>query len=86
MNKTYYQRFDNSDSIKIMDVSSFQTPIGGFNYKSVYYKMFFMGHIGMKKWQWFKVMNFDKSNYKFNGESILNLVREYYGDSKKKIN
>lgn len=86
MNKTYYQRFHNGDSINILDVSSFQSRIGWFDYYNNRYRMYFMGHIGMKKRQWVKVMKFDKSNYKFNGDSILNLVREYYGDSRIKKN
>lgn len=49
INKKYYQSFDKSDSIKILDVSSFQSPIGKFRYKMKSYQMYFMGHIGMKQ-------------------------------------
>ncbi len=85
INKTYYNNFDNTDSIKLFDVSSFQSPIGKFNYKGIDYQMFFMGHIGMTKKQWREVMQFDQTN-KLTGNEILNLVRQFYGDSRIKTN
>ena len=105
INKKYYQSFDKSDSIKILDVSSFQSPIGKFSYKMKSYQMYFMGHIGMKqsinisikfmktfslgmkKWQWKEIMHFyTTTGYKLNGESILKLVKKYYGESLIKKN
>lgn len=85
MNKTYYNNFDKIDSIKIFDVSAFQTPIGQFDYKGKNYQMYFMGHIGMKKWQWRDLMKFKKDT-KFNGESVINLVKEYYDNSRVRQN
>ena len=46
-----------------------------------------MGHIGMKKKQWREIMGFENnSKYKFNGESVINLIKEYFGDSRLKKN
>ena len=85
INKIYYNRFDNTDLIKLFDVSSFQSPIGGFNYKGIHYQMFFMGHIGMTKKQWREVMQFNETT-KFNGNEVLNLVKRFFGDSRIKSN
>jgi len=86
INKNFYQKIDKSDSIKLLDVSSFQSPIGKFKYKNKDYEMFYMCHIGMTKRQWRKIMNLENSNYKFDGKSILRLVEEFYDSSKLRIN
>ena len=88
INKTYYNNFDKTDDIKLFDVSSFQSPIGKFGWRGRDYQMYFMGHIGMTKKQWRHIMHFNEnsSKYKFNGESIISLVREYFDDSRLKAN
>ena len=85
INKTYYNRFDNTSLIKHFDVSSFQSWMGKFGYNGSSYMMLFMGHIGMTKRQWRDVMQFD-GNTKLNGDAILNLVRQFYGNSSLKKN
>lgn len=86
INKSYYNKFDETNSIKVLDVSSFQTPMGKFSYKGKKYRMFYMGHIGMRKKQWREIMNFNdnQTNFQLNSKSILNMVKEYYGESKIK--
>ncbi len=87
INKTYYNKFDNTNSIKHFDVSSFQTPIGSFDWKGRHFQMYFMGHIGMTKRQWRELMHFNEpSKYKLNGQSIIDLVKEYFDDKRIKKN
>lgn len=88
VNKTYYNNFDNTNSIKHFDVSSFQTAIGSFGWKGRHFQMYFMGHIGMTKRQWKEIMHFDEKNstYQLNGESVIKFVKEYFDDSRIKKN
>jgi hypothetical protein len=85
INKTYYNKFDNTDSLKHFDVSSFQTWMGEFGYNGTNYMMLFMGHIGMTKKQWRDVMLFNET-MKLDAKLILDLVRQFYGNSSIKKN
>ena len=85
INKSYYNRFDNTSSIKHFDVSSFQTWMGEFGYNGTNYMMLFMGHIGMTKKQWREVMQFN-DKMKLDSGIVLNLVKQFYGNSSIKKN
>jgi len=78
INKTYYNRFDENskNSIHLFDISSYKDPIQGkYKFKTKNYKMLYMAHIGMTKKQWREVLNLNKFDHKFDGHTILKLVK-----------
>ena len=77
INKKFYNRFDDStDSIKLLDISSYKDPIKGkYKFKTKNYKMLYMAHIGMQKKQWREVLNLNKLEHKFDGQTILTLIK-----------
>ena len=59
--------------------------MGEFGYNGTNYMMLFMGHIGMTKKQWREVMQFN-DKMKLDSGIVLNLVRQFYGNSSIKKN
>jgi len=83
INKKYYHSFNKDpNSIKFFDIQNFALPMGTFRYspEDKDYQMFLMMHIGMSKQKWFEIMKFNNESL-FEGKMVLNLIKEYYGDS-----
>ena len=58
---------------------------GSFNYNNKSYEMYPMGHIGMKKSNWKKVMQLSDANI-LNGKFVLNKIDSYFGPNTTKPN
>ncbi len=86
INKQFYESFDKGESIKIFQVSSSEKPTENFIYNDKNYHMYARNHLGMMKWQWKELMNFDKLTLRLEASSILQLGKEYYEDSLIKKN
>ncbi len=79
--KEYYQVND-YDAIVLLDAFRF----GKFRYKKTFYSMYSLQYIGMTKCRWRNVMKLNEAQLKLNGESILRLVKNYYGKYNVKKN
>ena len=83
-NNSYFNIIDSSDSILLYDTSSYNSPLGKFIFRGEEYQMYYMNHIGMRKWQWKEVILFE--NQKFDPNEMLSLISDYFDPSKVKRN
>lgn len=87
INKNYYNNFNKDiiNSINLLDISSFKSPISKFKHKNKFYQMFYMAHIGMSKMKWYEIMKLNADS-SFDCKSILNSIKKNYENTSVKKN
>ncbi len=88
INKNYYNNFNNKDifnSINLLDISSYKSPISKFKHKNKFYQMFYMAHIGMSKMKWYEIMKLNADS-SFDFKSMLNSIKKNYDNTSVKKN